>query len=422
MATTARKLLSFAPDYGYDEEVRSTDTVQLPNVVLAGTFDANGQVLTGLPEPVNPSDAATKKYADNLASGIDAIDSCKALANSNVASLSGPATIDGISLVAGDRVLLIAQSDASKNGVWVVQSATWTRPGDFAAGLGASGKHTFISDEGPTAGNYTSTGWVCSSAKGADIVGTNALSFVQFSGLGEVTAGSGLIKSATNGNTISIALATNPGLQFTTGQLDHLLQPSGSLTKDASGLGIQLNGATLNNSGTGLRVLGVPALFTVAGNAVDANVTASNLNTLVDGPTVQADGLHTHLSVLRSQAVVDTHTNGSAALNVGDPVYWSATANTLAKGDASSSASANIIGIVGGAVAANASAGVWKYGVLKNAGTGFTPGGQVFLAVGGGLTQQVPTAPGSVIISCGVACSTSDIDVAVKFIGRRAST
>lgn len=421
MPPSNRKLLAFSSDYGYEEEVLSTDTVQLPKLVLTGVagtgIDANNLAVINVPDPVNPQDAVNKRYADNLAQGIDAIDSCRALAASNIASLSGTTTVDGVALVAGDRVLLIGQSDPTQNGVWVVQANTWTRPNDFAPGLRSSGKHTFI-ESGDSV--YASTGWVCNTQKGADVVGTNALSFVQFSGLGEVTAGSGLIKSSANGNTISVALANNPGLQFTNGALDHLLQATGALTKDSTGLGLLLKDATLGKDGSGLFVKGVPSLFTVGGNAVDANVTATALNTVSDGPGSQADAYHTHLSVLRAQALVDTHTNGSTALNGGDPVYWSSTGNTLARGDAAASSSANIIGLAA-ATAASGNASVWKHGIMKNASTGLTPGQQVFLAVGGGLTQTVPTTAGATIISLGVASSSTDIDVAVKFIGRRAS-
>lgn len=428
MATTARLPLVFSADYGYSEEIRSTDTIQLPKVVLGGDgsgtgLDANNNAIINLKDPVNPQDAVNKRYADNLAVGIDAIDSCKALSNSNIANLSGPATVDNVSLVAGDRVLLIAQTDPVKNGVWVVQSNAWTRPGDFANGLpSAAGKHSFV-ESGDA---FASTGWVCTAKKGTDTVGTNALPFVQFSGLGEVTAGNGLIKSATNGNTISVNLATNSGLQFSGSALDHFLQPSGSLIKDAAGLGIQLNGQTLNNSGTGLRVLGLPKNFTLANAAgtpvpVSDNVTAANFGTLVDGPTSQADGLHTHLSVLRSQAVVDTHTNGATALALGDAVYWSSTGGVLAKGDAAASSSSTVIGIVAAPAAANASVTVWKLGVAKNVATGLTPGGQVFLAVGGGLTQQVPVAAGATIIALGVAVDSSSVDVKISYVGRRAS-
>lgn len=50
-------------------------------------------------------------------------------------TLSGAQTIDNVAVVAGDRVLCIAQTTGSQNGIWVVAAGAWTRPGDFASGL-----------------------------------------------------------------------------------------------------------------------------------------------------------------------------------------------------------------------------------------------------------------------------------------------
>ena len=57
-----------------------------------------------------------------------------AVATTNQASLSGLLTIDGYTLVAGDLVLLTAQSTASQNGLWVAASGAWTRPTEMASG------------------------------------------------------------------------------------------------------------------------------------------------------------------------------------------------------------------------------------------------------------------------------------------------
>ena len=49
-------------------------------------------------------------------------------------AISGLLTIDGLTLVAGDIVLLTAQSTAHQNGPWVAASGSWTRPAWYAAG------------------------------------------------------------------------------------------------------------------------------------------------------------------------------------------------------------------------------------------------------------------------------------------------
>ncbi len=46
-------------------------------------------------------------------------------------TLSGLQTIDGVTVVAGDRVLVKNQTDATDNGIWKASSGTWTRAADF---------------------------------------------------------------------------------------------------------------------------------------------------------------------------------------------------------------------------------------------------------------------------------------------------
>ena len=53
----------------------------------------------------------------------------KAATTANI-TLSAPQTIDGVSLIAGDRVLVKNQTTASANGIYIVQAAAWTRPPD----------------------------------------------------------------------------------------------------------------------------------------------------------------------------------------------------------------------------------------------------------------------------------------------------
>jgi len=54
----------------------------------------------------------------------------RVVATSNI-TLSAPQTIDGVSAVVGDRVLVVGQTDATKNGIWVVADLAWTRAFDF---------------------------------------------------------------------------------------------------------------------------------------------------------------------------------------------------------------------------------------------------------------------------------------------------
>lgn len=229
----------------------------------------------------------------------------RALRDTNLASLSGTTTADGVSLVAGDRVLLTAQGTASQNGVWVVQAGAWERPDDFGAGQSASKVVVAIGSEGT---NYANQMWICSSTAGSDVIGTNNLSFTVSAGGG----GSGTLQTAyENGNTITTSAAEG-NLTFTTGAgapiqfvltgddftvngandvdfgggtalASFNLDTSGAITVDSSGAGISLDGAGASNFSTSSGDLTLAAttnsvVITGAEGATDAvQINASNV-------------------------------------------------------------------------------------------------------------------------------------------------
>ena len=158
--------------------------------------------ITGLADPVNAQDAATKSYVDATAQGLDAKASVKAATTANI-SLSGLQTIDGISLVAGDRCLVKAQTTASQNGIYIVSASAWTRASDVSAWSQVPGAFTFV-EQGTT---LADTGWVCNSDAGG-VIGTTALTFVQFSSAGTYTNGTGLTLSGGQFSITNTAVTT----------------------------------------------------------------------------------------------------------------------------------------------------------------------------------------------------------------------
>jgi hypothetical protein len=181
-----------------------TDALGYTPLSLAGGVLTGALTLSGA--PTSDLHAATKAYVDATAQGLDVKASCRALAASNI-TLSGTQTIDDVVLVAGDRVLVNGQTTGSENGIYVVAASAWARASDAdtAAKLNANA-FTFI-EEGTT---YADSGWVLT-ANNPITLGTTALSFTQFSGAGQITAGNGLTKS---GNTLSV-LAANSTISST---------------------------------------------------------------------------------------------------------------------------------------------------------------------------------------------------------------
>lgn len=171
------------------------------NAVLndIGTPTANysfgGFKITNLADPTSDQDAATKYYVDSVAQGLDVKASVVAATTANI-TLSGAQTIDGVSIVAGDRVLVKNQTNQADNGIYVAASGAWARSADANTWAELVSAYTFVED-GST---YADTGWVCTVNQGGTL-GTTPVTWSQFSGAGTYQAGTGLTLA---GNTFSI--------------------------------------------------------------------------------------------------------------------------------------------------------------------------------------------------------------------------
>ena len=165
-----------------------TGTVTVPS----GYKDRSGFGATSL---------ATKEYVDAVKTGLDFKDSVRVASTANVDESSAPAAIDGVTLSSGDRVLLKNQSTGSENGIYVFNGSgsAMTRATDADADAEVtSGLYVFV--EAGTANS--DTGFVLTT-DGSITVGSTALTFTQFSGAGQITAGDALTKS---GNTLNVAV------------------------------------------------------------------------------------------------------------------------------------------------------------------------------------------------------------------------
>ena len=161
---------------------------------LTGSFDfSSGTLQAGSPSA--SSDVANKSYVDAVAQGLHFKDSVRAASTANL-TLSGTQTVDGISLSAGNRILVKNQSSAAENGIWVVAAGAWSRSGDMDAGSEFPGAAFFVREGSVNA----DSGWVCTNDSNPSL-GSDSIAFAQFTGAGQITAGNGLSKS---GNTLSV--------------------------------------------------------------------------------------------------------------------------------------------------------------------------------------------------------------------------
>ena len=92
----------------------------------SATVSISGGTITGLSTPSNNSDVAIKSYVDDAVAGLRTrtIAECATTANVNLSNgLEAGDTIDGVTLVAGDRVLVKDQSTATENGLYIAVSS-----------------------------------------------------------------------------------------------------------------------------------------------------------------------------------------------------------------------------------------------------------------------------------------------------------
>ena len=156
---------------------------------LSGTATVAAMTLTSGTIATTPSastDIANKNYVDTVAQGLDPKASCLAASTVNL-TLSGTQTVDGIVLVAADRILVKNQTATAENGLYLVASGAWARTTDMDNWSEVPSSFVFI-ETGTT--NYD-TGWVCTADAGGTI-GTTSMPWAQFSGAGTYSAGTGL--------------------------------------------------------------------------------------------------------------------------------------------------------------------------------------------------------------------------------------
>ncbi len=168
------------------------DQLAAPTAAVA----LNSQRITGLADPTAAQDAATKNYVDLTVQGLDPKASVKAASTANIASLSGTMTIDGVALVAGDRLLVKDQTATSANGVYVVAAGAWARADDLSTWAEHVAAYLFV-EQGTV---NADVGFLCTVDAGGTL-GTTAITFVQFNGAGQIVAGAGLTKT---GNTLDV--------------------------------------------------------------------------------------------------------------------------------------------------------------------------------------------------------------------------
>jgi len=355
-ATTGTSILK-ASSGGFTNAVAGTDYVSptgsgasLTGITVSqvsGAAPTANPTFTGtvtIPTTVNATDAAQKQYVDAAVNGISSKYSAFAatvgtetftVTSGTVTTISGTA-LDGTSPSVG-AYLLIKDAPASTgtgstnstepgNGLYIVTNSTTnlsvSRATDMSGTIGPAGSYVFV-ESGTVNANAgffvttptTNTGFT---------YGTNNVSWTQFTGAGEITAGTGLSKS---GNTLSLSspvTVANGGTGATTltgiikgngtsaftvatSGTDYVI-PSGNVaTATALATARNINGVSFNGTAN----ITIPATVKYATNVGDGSSTSYTIThslgttdvitqvyTVSGGAVVECDVVNTSTSVV----------------------------------------------------------------------------------------------------------------------------
>ena len=263
-------------------QTQITSLGNLGSLVVSGNSTFSGAAVFSstvtVPNPVNPSDAVTKSYADALNQGLSiktSVSTASAGVNYTLSSIAVGTVIDNVTLALNDRILLKDQTTQSENGIYVVgNTGPPARASDLAAGINGVGAFTFVQN----GLQNSKSGWVVANVTGAAIVGTDPLVWTQFSSAGDIVGGDGLTKT---GNTLTV------NVDGTSIEISNDILRIGS-----RGLGTGLIGG----SGTAISVAPsqpqITTIGTLASLAVSGAATFSNGVTIMNAPSVGTDAVN----------------------------------------------------------------------------------------------------------------------------------
>lgn len=347
---------------------RATLSVYSQSEADSNFVDASGDTMAGnlvvptsyniqiADAPSSGTHAVNKTYVDNLVAGLTWKNSAVAATTANI-TLSGTQTIDDIALSAGDRVLVKDQSTGADNGIYVVAAGAWSRATDMDETTPVdevNGAAVYV-EQGTANGDtgWTMTSQVTGSPTG---LGTDTITWTQFTGASSVAAGVGLGKT---GNTLFVNMGAGivqlpsdeVGLDIATGVAVQLTS-TGSPAEDK--LTLVLDGSTLSQSGTGLKVAdggitGVQLASSVAGEGLALNTVGSpavdQLDVNVDGSTIEissdtlqvADGGITNAKLADATITIQDDAAATDAISLSetltvagtDPINTAIAANVL---------------------------------------------------------------------------------------------
>lgn len=240
----------------------------MPRRFLNG-IDLSNQRIINVGDPSNPTDAVNRQFVENTLRGLSIKEAVRVASTANITVATPGATIDGVTMVSGDRVLLKDQTTQSQNGIYVWNGAATAMTRSLDADDGTeirSGVSVFVREGTVNADRqYVMTSDVTIT------IGTTAQTWTQFGG-GTTYTGSN-------------------GVQLVGNDFRGVVAPSGGLTVGASGFAIDTSIVTRKVSGT----MGNGSLTSITINHglntqdVDVTIRQTSNNEVVDTDWVALD-------------------------------------------------------------------------------------------------------------------------------------
>ena len=260
--TTAGKALLDDADASAQRTTLGLGTIATQD---ANNVSVSGGSITGLGDPSVSSEAATKNYVDQAVAGLRTRVIAEAATTANIdltADLQNGDTLDGVTLVTGDRVLVKDQTDATENGLYlVVASGTASRDPQFDTIAELSGQMIVV-NQGTANDNKI---FLCTTDSDATI-GVSNITYTQ-------------VTPSNVGTVTSVGVADSGSSEFTV---------TGSPITSSGTINLAVN-SIANTKITGLGTASTQDVGTSANNVVQLNgsaqlpaVDGSNLTNLPD--------------------------------------------------------------------------------------------------------------------------------------------
>jgi len=271
--------------------------------------------------PSAATDIANKQYVDYALLGISWKAPAKVATTANI-TLSGPQTIDTVSVVAGDTVLVKNQTNLAENGIYTVQTGAWT----YA--VGSTTWAQYIGAVIYIVGGSQATAAFYTTAQPGGTLGVTAMNWYNLSFSSSYTAGTGLtlvgtqfsitntgVTAATYGSASNVPViafnaqgqatsVTNTAISIANTQVTGL----GTLsTQNASSVAI--TGGTINGTTIGATTASTGAFTTLGGTTITASTQFSGAGTGLTGTA-------TSLSIGGNAATATSATSATTATNL----------------------------------------------------------------------------------------------------------